>query len=554
MATTQPAPDTTSNTNLTSSAMTGPDRFGQAQESGFSGRRLRRWAGAIVAIVVVAGGLFAGLSAFSADAKNADEDYLYHTVTRGDLPITITERGTLESQDNIEIKCEVDDVAGDGVSGTPILWIVDNGASVKKGDLLVELDAAQHLERLDKQILDAERALAQKTQADIQYESQEDKNRTREMKAELDVKLAELALEQYEDENGGTFQIELQAIDLAIQQTMARRKIQEKNFEAVKKLATLGYKSAGDLAAAQLEALEAKNDHEQQESRRKELVNYSYVKKKLQLEGEVESAKRALIQIRRDNEARIAQARVARDTADRAYEKEQERLADYREQLEKCKIYAPQDGLVAYAVEASRWGQQSQIEPGAAVRDRQHILSIPDLSRMQVKMSVHESVVDLTQAGLPADVRVDAFSDQSYEGTVKSVAVLPDPGGWLSSGAKVYTTIVGIDGTVEKLKPGMTAVVEINVEVLHDVLSVPIQALIQRSKETWCYVSSGGSIEKRIVKLGKTNEKFVEILDGLKEGESVILNPAAVLETTVGTEEEDNGISPEKSRSLDVTT
>lgn len=109
---------------------------------------------------------------------------------------------------------------------------------------------------------------------------------------------------------------------------------------------------------------------------------------------------------------------------------------------------------------------------------------------------------------------------------------------------------MAIDGEVEKLKPGMTAVVEINVEVLHNVISVPIQALVQRGKDTWCYVSTKGNVEKRLVKLGKTNDKYVEIMSGLEEGEAVILNPSAVLESAPESFSEE--ISPETSRSDDA--
>ena len=135
---------------------------------------------------------------------------------------------------------------------------------------------------------------------------------------------------------------------------------------------------------------------------------------------------------------------------------------------------------MAYAIEGGRGGRGSSIEEGAFVRQRQQILTLPDLTRMQVSTAVHESVLDQVRPGLKSVIRVDAFSDRSYQGTVKTVAVLPDQGGWMSSDTKVYKTIVTIDEEVTQLKPGMTAVVEIDVEQLRDVISVPIQAIVQR--------------------------------------------------------------------------
>ncbi len=263
-------------------------------------------------------------------------------------------------------------------------------------------------------------------------------------------------------------------------------------------------------------------------ARRRQLQKYEYEREKKVRDADLESAKRALTQVVRDNESSAAQALAAKNSAVRAWEKEKERFDRYEEQLDKCKIYAPQDGMVAYATGDGRRGGTT-IEEGAFVRQRQNILTLPSLNKMQVQTAVHESVLDQVRVGLPVTIRVDAFPDRSYKGTVKSVAVLPDQGGWLASDTKVYKTVVTIDEEVQQLKPGMTAVVEIDIETLRDVISVPIQAIVQRGSNNWCYVDEGGRPTRRTVVLGKTNDKFVEIKDGLQEGERVILNPSAIV-------------------------
>ena len=89
--------------------------------------------------------------------------------------------------------------------------------------------------------------------------------------------------------------------------------------------------------------------------------------------------------------------------------------------------------------------------------------------------------------------------------------------------------MVRINEEVHQVKPGMTAVVEIHVEHLQDVLCVPVQAIVQRGDETWCYVSKDGQVQKCLVTAGKTNDKFVEVCAGLQEGDQVVLNPSAIL-------------------------
>jgi RND family efflux transporter MFP subunit len=248
----------------------------------------------------------------------------------------------------------------------------------------------------------------------------------------------------------------------------------------------------------------------------------------LTLEGGVATSKRKLLQVQRDNEAFLEQAKAASEEADAALLKEQERLTRYRKQVENTKIYAPQAGMVAYAVSDNPWRRHEEIREGAAVRPRQHILSLPNLSRMQVKTTVHESVLDQISVGLPVTIRVDAFPDRSYQGSVETVAVLAEQG----SETKVYATTITIDEEVEQLKPGMTAVVEIHVKQLRDILSVPVQAIEQVGRDNWCYVQSGRNVERRTVKLGRTNDRYVEIIEGLDEGDRVVLNPMAIIDET----------------------
>ena len=149
-----------------------------ALSSDNSPSRWRRWLilGALGAVCVSAA--LVGLNWFREQGPAPTQPLIFHTVTPGQLPITVTERGNLESQSNIEILCEVDDIEGDGVLGTQIISIVPNGTSVKEGETLVEFDKTGHQERLDRQILDTEEARATQIQAQAKYENQITQNET----------------------------------------------------------------------------------------------------------------------------------------------------------------------------------------------------------------------------------------------------------------------------------------------------------------------------------------------------------------------------------------
>ena len=462
-----------------------------------------------------------------------------YTVTRTTLPIVVTERGNLESQQVTQVLCEVDDIPGDSINGTTIVWIIPNGSRVKKGDLLVELDSSGHRERLDLQILDTERARAAQVQAKVKYENQQTQNQTLKAEAELKVKLAELELEMFRDAENGTHQLEVEEIKRTIDDinneilsAQANLELKKNDRLGIESLFKLGYAGKNEVDRARLEYLQAEAQYAAKVNRLKTQLatlakkeTYEHDMQLMQLEGKLQTARRNLEQVLRDNEASLAQAKAALDAANEALRKEEERLARYRECVEKCRIYAPADGMVAYAT--PEW-RAEEIREGTAVRPRQLILTLPDLRHMQVKTAVHESVLDQITPGIKATIRVDALPDRVYSGTVKSVAVLPDQSNWLSADTKVYSTIVTIDEEVEQLKPGMTAVVELHVAELHDVLCVPVQALMQEKQKTWCYVESSRGIERRDVVVGRTNNKFVEIRQGLAEGDKVILTPLAV--------------------------
>jgi RND family efflux transporter MFP subunit len=279
-------------------------------------------------------------------------------------------------------------------------------------------------------------------------------------------------------------------------------------------------------------------------SQQRQMERFTKQMREMELAGALETAKRNLEQVKNDNDSQLAQAEASLLEAEAVEKKEEERLENYREQLELCKIYAPHEGMVVYAREGRR--ETTEIEEGVTVRQRQEILSLPNMSRMQVKTQVHEAVLDQVRPGLPATIRIDAFPNELYYGVVSDVAVVPSSSGWWGSGVKTYETVVTIDGEVANLKPGMTAVTEIHVDRIADVLTVPVQAVVQRERDNWCYISTSSGVERRKLTLGRSNDKFVHVQEGLQNGERVVLNPMSILEQTG--EAAESEINPEKGQ------
>jgi RND family efflux transporter MFP subunit len=428
---------------------------------------------------------------------------------------------------------------------------VPNGSAVKAGDLLVELDSASIRDRLDVQTLSVQRAVSSRIQAQVKYENQITQNQTLEAAARLKLELAKLQLESYMDDESGEYKLAQDEIDRVIDEAKnqileakSALELQKTERSGIQTLFELGYRGKSDLDQSVFKYLQAEdrlsaamNRLATTQASRKQLEKYVKEMKVKTLQGEVDTADRNVQQVLRDNTSLLEQALAAKHEAESTEAKEKERLAKLEQQLERCKIFAPHDGMVVYAREG-RYSSDTEIAEGVTVRERQQIISLPDLSRMQVKTQIHEAVLDQIHPGLPVTIRVDAFPNRRYIGVVEDVAVVPTSSGWSGNTVKTYDCIVRIPERVENLKPGMTAVVDIHADRIRNVLTVPVQAVFQIDKDHWCYVNQESGLEKRKVDLGRSNDKFVHIVDGVAMNDRVVLNPMSLWEATESTQTE----------------
>lgn len=226
--------------------------------------------------------------------------------------------------------------------------------------------------------------------------------------------------------------------------------------------------------------------------------------------------------------SKLAQARAKLNSARGQYRVQLQQKQDLQEQLDKCVLVAKKSGLAVYGGDdQNNYGNQEPIREGATVRERQTIITIPDLRRMSVNVKIHESYIKKIKVGQKARITVDAYPDQLLTGEVSVVGVLPDSQNrWLNPDLKVYLTTVTIEGTNSWLKPGMSAKVEILVDHLDDVVYVPVQSVVPGNGKQYSFVTgSFNKPDRREVQIGEFNDEFIEVKKGLKEGERVLLNP-----------------------------
>jgi HlyD family secretion protein len=231
--------------------------------------------------------------------------------------------------------------------------------------------------------------------------------------------------------------------------------------------------------------------------------------------------------------AKLAQADAKLKSATVQYNVQLRQRRDLEQQIEKCSIRSEKPGLVIYGRagdEGVYFGGEERVREGAPVRERQTILTIPDLTTMGVRVKIHETYIKKVRVGQKARITVDAFPDKQLEGEVTKVGVLPDSQNrWMNPDMKVYLTTIEIHGTHDWLKPGMSTKAEVMIDRLEDVVYVPIQSVVPERGEYASYVPNAGKAERRKVEVGQFNDEFIEVKSGLTEGESVLLNPPRLI-------------------------
>jgi RND family efflux transporter MFP subunit len=504
-------------------------------------------------------------------------ELVLHKVGYDDLPLTVVERGTLESKENNDIQCKVKARTPGTQTSTTIRWLVDDGTSVfrdrplkevqiiyiwndaearydeKPGgggaakviqvpdgsggfflsDMVVELDDSGHQDTLKTQRITVDKAESDKIQAEEKYKSDLIQNEADIAAAENTLKINELDLKKYTE---GDY-------PAALKDNLGQIKVGESDVEQqrervawMQRMVKRGYQTQSTLQSEQsrLESLELTLAKRVEDNR--VLTIYTKEKEETDRKQKVNDATLALKRIKIQAEAKAAQSKIDRDAKKRVWEQELDRYKDLKEEIRKCKIPAPQDGMVVYyADERNRFnvGRQAVIAQGETVTEGQKLMRIPNLKRMAIDTRVHEALISRVKPGQKALIKCDSFPDRLLKGSVDQVATVAAQTDWFSSDVKVYQVKVAIDEYLEGLKPGMSAEVTMTTGATREhVLTVPVQAVIggaELAGKRQLYVMTARGPDRRDVIIGDSNDKMVEVKEGVKEGDEVVLNPKALL-------------------------
>ena len=303
-------------------------------------------------------------------------------------------------------------------------------------------------------------------------------------------------------------------------------------------------------AIAQLEsekATIASNMAQLQSQLEREKYNYEQAKlslKMMQFEAEAKkqeyelNMKKAEVALRQAEEKIEAQKIIDQATirkAELAVNQAELDVKQDEQALERLTIKAPIDGLVVYKEIWSGSGMK-KVQIGDTPWPGMPIIGIPDLSKMQAKMTVNEVDISKIEKGQNAIITVDALEGRTYYGSITRVASLARREE--STNVKVFDIEVLLDSTDGDLRPGMTVDCRIITGRIPDAISIPMQAVFQKDGNTVVYVMGGRGARMREVEVGPKSSDRIVISQGLEPGESVCLRDPTIPLEEIGSEAE----------------
>lgn len=545
--------------------------------------------GLLIAGVVVVGAIAVSqvpsarewIASFSQKSETANSKYILKEVKQGSFRITITENGTVDSLKNSTLKNAVEGSTtiislvseGSRVSGpvvTEIAGVVEyldvesesnktlvvrspdgeektyevvmgeftellvedrsevEAGEILAGDVLCELDSSALEEKRTQQQIDVTTARATVEKSQKSIEIQETTNESLLAQARLAEKLAKMDLDKY-TLPGGEYEQSFETIKGELKKNEEDLAMAEEEYEQVRAQARRGYETLNALEAARLKVMQQNISLDVKKSELVLLEKFTKERQISELQQTAEDTVRETSRVILEGEAEMATLKADLFAAEQKLSVEEEKLVRLIAQIAACRLVAPSPGEVVYASQQSRRSEPVVIEEGATVRERQAIINLPDLDQMKIDARIHESRISRVMVSQPVEIKVDAVSSVTYHGILETISAVPVPGQWPNTDLKEYEAAIRITDSQElirKLKPGMTAEIEIIIDDRQeDVLQIPVQSVLALADKFFTYVVDGADVERREIVVGDANDEYMEILDGVAEGEKVIMNP-----------------------------
>jgi len=438
-------------------------------------------------------------------------------VREGELVVRVEATGKLESDNALRVEARPRD--------NVLTFLAPEGGAVRKGDVLARFDDAI----LREQVLGRENDLKM---AEVRLDEKVGQMAVRkeEIAAQVTTLQADLGIKraQYERLKSLPHPDDVTRSRLERDYRKSRLEIAQQDLEIVRSLSDKGTMifSKEEVREKELAYVEAKGELEKAENVLSQVLagappaqldaaRRDFVKAEIDLD---EAQKRLPQQITMlEADTRSAEAEV---------DKMKARLERTQKELDKLEVKSPGDGMLVY-----RTVDGKPLELGAQFWHHTHLFDIANFDNMLVRAKINESEFAQLRVGQTVEIRAFSLPDRIFQGKVKEVAkVAKDKSegevagrGQSKAGIQAFDVLVSIDRSDPFLRPNVEAEVVILCEKIPNALSIPLDAVFEQDGRKWVRVLDGRKPKSREVKLGIHAGDWIQVTDGLKAGERVLL-------------------------------
>lgn len=440
--------------------------------------------------------------------------------------VVTTAGGELEARNKIEVRSPLDNPAN-------IVQIVNEGINIKKGDLLLQLNVEEIQNRLKEEELRLIPAEAELVAAQSAYDIQINENASKIRQAELKVTLAELALRQWVD---GDVAKKRQELELGMNKAELELERLAQRYLRSQQLFDEGFVSRDERDRDEVAYIEAISGFNTARLASEVYEKFEFVKDEKTKQSDLGEAIAELERVSLNNIAELKNKGSRLEQQRTQVGVLRNRIDELKVDFAAARVIAPADGLVVYATSLDRggWrgGNEGPLQIGQQVFPNQLLMILPDTSEMVAAVRVNEALAGRVRQGQQVSVRVDAAGGAVFDGTVESIGVMAETGGWRDPNLREYTVRIGlqpIEGV--SLKPAMRCEGRITLDVVKDAVSIPVQGVFNEGPVQFVYTQEGGRWVKTPVRVGRRSDTQAEIRTGLAAGTIILLRDPTSGET-----------------------
>lgn len=483
----------------------------------------RRWVGLPIGLVF---GLMVGGCAATKPksqppppARKPAEPPATHTLARGALKRLVTLDAVFESADMHPLKIE------------PKTWMdwtvleaVPHGARVKKGDTLVRIDSEKIREQIDDLEQDGAGALTALEIAQAELENLKQTTPQRLLAAKRNARLAEEDFAYFQETGRPlrtkTAQFNLRSAEQRLEYAAEELKQLEKMYQAddlTEETEEIILKRQRFAVESAQFGLESTRLHTARD------LNVFIPREEENLKNQKRDQELALALAEDTLEKHLARKAFEVQKLKRDQRKSQKRLADLKADLEAMLIRAPTDGLVYYgACEHGKWptapAVAKKLLPGGKLTPFEVFMTVVNPAALRLKAVVPEAELTKVRVGLTGDAALVSAPDKKFKVRLEELGQVPMVTGGFEA------TLSAPPEAMAGLVPGLNCKVTLGGDAKPDQLLAPKEAVFSEGDQKHVFaLKSDGKHEKRAVKTGEADDKMIEILEGVAEGERLLL-------------------------------